>query len=356
MEIETKSTRPSYNSTYFKLDENNCIEIPSPNFYVYYNWGFSTGGEYTVKFAVESIEKISSTTNEGVYLDNINGSGLDNAPEITDITDIKLDFDNLDDSLDVENDSVMWKYTNFSENAFVVTNSKIAESTINITKIWIDENNKYYTRPSSLDITVYQNENVYKVLTLTNANADISDPNTWKVSLSVPMYDDNGNEYVYTIKESEENLSLEYYYYEPYYEQELLTVTNKGNWLPPVKAEDDPIYTITITKEIVNKNNEIASAEDFLKLKLNIDDTYNFPIVLKQLNRSVSKGETSMIESYNGYSGNIYNGIVTNKGDLIFSKIPAGKYEISESFVQYFEFIGMEEIGIADIIDYDGAS
>ena len=52
--------------------------------------------------------------------------------------------------------------------------------------------------------------------------------------------------------------------------------------------------------------------------------TYNFPIVLKQLNTVLSKGETSMLEDYEGYSGNIYNGIVTNKGNLVFNNIPAG--------------------------------
>ena len=51
-----------------------------------------------------------------------------------------------------------------------------------------------------------------------------------------------------------------------------------------------------------------------------------------------------MLESYNGYSGNVYNGIVTNKGNLVFNKIPAGKYEISEGFVQYFSFVNFTEL------------
>ena len=67
-------------------------------------------------------------------------------------------------------------------------------------------------------------------------------------------------------------------------------------------------------------------------------------IVLKQLNRTLSKGENSMIENYSGYSGNKYQGIVADNNQLIVRNIPAGKYEISENIVQYFEFIGIEKI------------
>ena len=332
----------------FNLDANNCIEIPSPNFYVYYSWGFNSGDKEG--FAIESIEKIESTTIEGYYLDNLNGLGLENAPEISDITDIKLDLNNLDDGLDIENDVVMWKYVAFAENALIVTNSRETETRLTITKIWVDDNNMYFTRPDSLDITVYQNGVVYRVLTFTNMNADINNSNVWKSTISVPMYDANGNECVYTISEDESNLFLDYYYYEPYINQNTLTATNVGVWLPPIDIDmnDPATYTIVLGKEILNENDEIATEEDFWKLKLNIDDTYEFPIVLKEMNRTISRGETGMIESYEGYTGNTFKGVLTNKGRLIFTNLQPGKYEISEIVNQYFDFVGMETIYASD--------
>ena len=152
-----------------------------------------------------------------------------------------------------------------------------------------------------------------------------------------------GSSHTYTIKEDENNINLLYYYQEPVYDQENLTVTNIASWIP-VNDNDIPQYRITIVKDIVNKNNQKATIDDFNKIKLNINDTYKFPITLKQLNRTLSKGETSMLENYAGYSGNIYNGIVTNKGNLVFNRIPAVKYEISEGFVQYFSFVNFTEL------------
>ena len=40
---------------------------------------------------------------------------------------------------------------------------------------------------------------------------------------------------------------------------------------------------------------------------------------------------------------------------IVFSNIWPGKYEISEESVEYFKFVGIEEIGEADIINNDGA-
>ena len=81
----------------------------------------------------------------------------------------------------------MWKYVAFAENALIVTNSRETETRLTITKIWIDDNNMYFTRPDSLDITVYQNGVIYRVLTFTNMNADINNSNVWKSTISVPM-------------------------------------------------------------------------------------------------------------------------------------------------------------------------
>lgn len=215
---------------------------------------------------------------------------------------------------------------------------------LKITKIWRDDNNKYNTRPNSLDITVYQNGQVFDVLTFTSANMIGENINVWESTINVPNIDENNNKCIYTISEDESSLELEYYYYEPYINQNSLTAINVGIWLPAVEIGIIPEYSIVAGKEIINKDNEIATDEDFWKMKLDIDNTYEFPIVLKQLNRILSKGQLGMEESYEGYSGKEFKGILTNKGQLIFNGLEAGKYEISEVFNQYFDFIAIEEI------------
>ena len=64
----------------------------------------------------------------------------------------------------------------------------------------------------------------------------------------------------------------------------------------------------------------------------------------KAFNKTIVNKGTYLEEVYTSYSGNVYNGLVTKDNQLIFKNIPAGKYEISENAIQYFEFIGIEEI------------
>lgn len=106
-----------------------------------------------------------------------------------------------------------------------------------------------------------------------------------------------------------------YFYETPIYDQSKLTVTNVAQFIPTTSNEH-PEYKIIIHKDIVDKDNNIADSEDFEQVALDINDTYNFAITLKELNRIVTNTGTSLVESYNGYSGNVFNGIVTNKGDL----------------------------------------
>ena len=135
----------------------------------------------------------------------------------------------------------------------------------------------------------------------------------------MPKYDEDGNLYNYTIEEKITS-TLQNNYQSPVYNQTTLTVINKI--IPPVFH-----YKITVTKDIVNNNNQKANTNDFNKIKLNINNTYNFQIVLKEVSANYS------------YTGNIYNGVVTNKNSLVFSEIPAGRYEISENAVEYFKFV-----------------
>ena len=228
------SSLPSYGKEFINLDENNCIEIPSSNFYIDYSWGYVSGN--CDGFAIESIEPIESVeTWYGTKIDNINSIDPDNTMIIKDITDLKLDMDNLPDHIDVEFGEAIWKYIGMEDTAYTITNTSDPEIPLTITKIWKDDNNMNNTRPDSLDITVYQNGQVYQVLTFTSANASASNTNVWATTINVPEYDAQGNKYIYTISEDESNLFLDYYYYEPYINQNTLTATNVGIWLPPLE-------------------------------------------------------------------------------------------------------------------------
>lgn len=212
---------------------------------------------------------------------------------------------------------------------------------LTITKIWQDLDNKYSVRPSAIDIQILQNGKLYDTITLDENDTLSTDSNTWSTTVkNVPKADANGTPYSYTIQEDVNNENIKHFYETPVYNQETLTVINKAIYV----ADKEPEYSITISKDIVNENNQAATDSDFAEIKLNPDDTYSFPIVLKELNKTVSIQNNQLVETYSGYTGNQYNGVVTNKDNLVFSNIPAGKYEISELATQYFDFVDIEKL------------
>ena len=191
---------------------------------------------------------------------------------------------------------------------------------LDVTKIWQDDENRYNTRSDSLDIKVYQNGNEYKNITLSPNNTTNS-TDIWSKRIdNVPLYDTIGNPYTYTIEEDLADINSNYYF-DAIYDQDNLTVTNIGIW---VKNNTTPEYMIIVNKDIINKNNQFVTQEDFNKIK--ISNNQEFQIVLKQLNTIITNNGTTLSESYSGYSGNEYHGIVTDDNQLIFRNIPAGKY------------------------------
>lgn len=212
---------------------------------------------------------------------------------------------------------------------------------LTITKVWEDQDNKYSIRPETININILQNGAKYRTVTMSSENALSTDENTWQVTVNnMPKYDSDGNPYSYTIEEDTSNQNIQNFYQSPSYNQETLTVINEAIF----DSASKPQYTITFTKDIINEANQSATVSDFAELKLNYNDTYNFPIVLKELNKTVSTQNNQLVETYSGYSGNQFNGIVTNKDNLVFSNIPAGKYEISELAHQYFDFMDFEKL------------
>ena len=121
---------------------------------------------------------------------------------------------------------------------------------ITITKNWIDNDNSYNTRPNELKVTLLQNGNSYKTITLSG------DTNTWTTEVEVPKYDDNQHEYTYTIKEINDNIKNEYS--DITYSETDLSVTNK------LKKNND----LTITKVWIDDNNKHLTRPDFIEVQV----------------------------------------------------------------------------------------
>lgn len=255
-----------------------------------------------------------------------------------------------------ENYKNSYAFNNIRANHHIkVIYEQIPNKTITVTKIWNDENNIYGTRPSSLKITILQNGVNFKNVTLNSSNTVAGDNNKWQITVAVPQYNNYREEYAYTIREDTSNVNLRYFYDTPLYDQNTLTVTNTAQFIP-TESNEHPEYKIIVNKDIIDENGNTADANDFNQVALDINDTYNFAITLKELNRTVTNSGTSLVESYNGYSGKVFNGIVTNKEDLVFNLGDQGygKYEISENANQYFDFVDIEKLN--DEFNTSGAS
>ena len=114
-------------------------------------------------------------------------------------------------------------------NGSIITNVLTHTGKISITKIWKDDSNKYLTRPDSIEIIIMKNGQDYKTITLSAENATTVNSDIWQViDIDAPAYDANGNKNTYTIRENTNNINLMYYYNDPVYDQNTLTVTNEA--------------------------------------------------------------------------------------------------------------------------------
>lgn len=280
-------------------------------------------------------EIVNYLPNEGYYLESITVDGIE---QDIDIYRNKYEFINV-----------------ISDHHIKVVYEKIPDMSLAITKIWEDEGNIYDTRPKELNISILQNGNVYRTVTLNNNNTASDDSNKWQMSVNVPKYDSNGKEITYTIKEDENNANIKFFYETPVYDQKTLTVTNRAKFIP-TERDEYVEYKIIVSKDIINDKGNIATQEDFDKVNLDFDNIYKFPITLKELKRTVTNTGTLLVESYGTYTGKTINGIVTNRDDLIFNlgNKGYGKYEISEAINQYFDLIGIEKLN--DEMNSEGAT
>jgi hypothetical protein len=124
---------------------------------------------------------------------------------------------------------------------------------IQLSKEWVDNNNEYETRPSSITINLLQNNTQFREVTLTGSS------NIWTSSnQSVPMYDNNGVKYTYTISEG---YITSYNLVE--YDQTHYKVTNT------LKENMDLI----ITKNWIDNHNEYETRPDSLVIKVKRNGT-----------------------------------------------------------------------------------
>lgn len=76
-----------------------------------------------------------------------------------------------------------------------ITNTLTGTTSISMNKVWVDNNNKYSTRPSSVVFEVLRNGVPYRDVTLRE------DGNWTATASGLPMYDSDGVKYDYTVRE-----------------------------------------------------------------------------------------------------------------------------------------------------------
>ena len=173
-------------------------------------------------------------------------------------------------------------YTKVSESGLTVTNKfEVPEDTTPITvkKVWEDNNNKIWERPSKVTFTVKGNDGTKEVTETVDVTGDMTGRD-WTATVNLPKYDAKGNEIVYTATES--TTGSTYYVKES---ESGLTVTNKIDYskftetIKVVKSWDEDGRKDVERPEKVaielNNGNEISNKE---LLKSNgWTDTYTVP-------------------------------------------------------------------------------
>lgn len=220
------------------------------------------------------------------------------------------------------NEGIINEYSDitYSEDGLEVTNKLKKDTDLKITKIWKDNNNEYLTRPTKIKITLLQNDREYKQLELSGTD------NQWVQTIeNVPVYDDKGVKYKYTIKEIENESMPKYQKVQ--YDQTTLTVTNELTEIPKVT-----LY-FTVTNGYTNiGDNEVKFDEEGLKN------------VMKQHNINSDGEYYYTFELQNISTGHIYEGKLSTQGILQFQDIPYGTYKAIEADDEYFDFVSMLSI------------
>ena len=118
------------------------------------------------------------------------------------------------ESFIMENEAYTYVVTNDGsvnteeENRTIQLTNKLELVDVEVVKEWIDQNNKYGSRPSNITITLLQNGKVY-------ASKPANASENWKVAFkNLPAKDSNGKAYSYTVTETVDYTGLAYDYKE----------------------------------------------------------------------------------------------------------------------------------------------
>ena len=197
----------------------------------------------------------------------------------------------------------------YSDNGLTVTNTidyTTFKTSVLATKKWIDPENA--KRPE-VTINLYQNgsEDLYATYTLKNGE-------TLHEFTNLPKYDENGNEYLYTVEEAEVER------YTPEYSNDTLTITNVINqekitingtktWIDPQGTNHDPI-TINLLRD-GNKIDSTTLANgttsyEFKDLdRYDLSDGHEYIYKIEEI--SVNRYTTSYAGEYNEQITNTIN-------------------------------------------------
>lgn len=103
----------------------------------------------------------------------------------------------------------------------------------------------------------------------------------------------------------------------------------------PNSVDTESGFHIKFVKEILNQDNVLATTDDFEKLNLSFDDSYDF-----------------MLKLTNTETSDIYNLVLNSKDGIIISNLPLGTYTISEDDDIYFDFVDMNILNAIDGVTF----
>ena len=235
-------------------------------------------------------------------------------------------------------------------NTFAVPTDSI---NVAVQKVWDDQENAKNRRPNSVSVSLLKQGNVVE-----NTKVELTQENEWKHTYeNLPKYDENGNEFVYSVQESETNSGdLEYY------ETPVINGTNPiiiTNRYKTKKVDLDSKITKESDATITNSQQEIsytihytATVNNYIgQAKVTIVDNLPYPIDTEksQLDGGVYDENkktitwTENIEHINtDTSKQAYAVDITKNIQVVYKNLDASQENISNEATGTIQFLKTE--------------
>ena len=226
--------------------------------------------------------------------------------------------------------------------------------TIPVTKIWDDDNNKAKKRPESVTLQVKNGEQVV-------AEQPVTVDTEWKHEFTVPKYDSNGNEIVYTIDEADLNNK---YYEKGNVDQTARTITNVSKY-GKVTVHYYIMNTDGTTTTIRVPDTNGTEIQDVLiegKQGENYDTTpaenvkQNYELVAEKLpanaTGTITAEDTEVIYYYRLKTPSVTNNITKTGTDRITVANQEMSYTVTYT-ANVADYIGNAEVTIVDTLPYE---